>query len=279
MRITDYFYNIDYFITNSDNIKIESGVSLKTVAAGVFKIKNKFPFLAETLDTFRFLYTAGVGNTITFQLVKDEIVYWYSGGWIVAAEDNLAESNDLAIIQTNISSLISASAKINIIIYIDSAGTNNFSITEMSIDVDSGINIISDVRKRLLEVTYKIFPDYMINNILKEAEELIKEQLGGIIDFSGTIPATVKQAALYLTFIMILESIYYEQIKRGETINDIVYWRSEYDKLIEGIRNGSLIPGLSNISLSNETSRQGYFFGFGKYGRSTRADCPYSGSF
>ena len=270
MKIIDYFYNVDYFKVNSDNLKIESGATMKTVQIGLYKIKLRFPVILISISDFNFTSILNAGNDLTFQVMNGDNAYYYSGGWVAAAEDNIAQSNDLATIKTNISSFITGLSNFNIIIYVNTTGTDNFLLSEMSFIVDSGINEIYDIRQNLLEITYKVYPDYMVNNALKFTEELIEEQLSDIIDFTATIPATVRLAAQYLAYIDILESIYYEQIRRGENINDIEYWKREYDKLISGIKSGSLIPGTGNVSLNNETSIEGQYFGMGIYGRPRR---------
>lgn len=268
MKIVDYFYNIDYFIVNSSNLSIESGATMKAVKTGLYKIKLKFPVKLSSISDFLFTATLNAGNNLTFQLIKSELAYYYTGGaWTLAEEDNITQSNNLVDLKANISSFITEKSEFNIIIYVNVTGTDNFLLSEMSFIVDSGINLISDIRQNLLEVNYKVYPDYMINNALKFTEEMIEEQLGEIIDFSITLPATVKLAAQYLAYIDILESIYYEQIRRGEDINDIEYWKREYEKLISGIKGGSLLPGTGNVNVNNETSREGTYFGMGIYGR------------
>ena len=271
MKIIDKFYNIDYFNVNSDNLKIESGCSMKTVQIGLYKIKLKFPVMLSSISDFNFTSILNTGNAMTFQVMNgDNVYYYYSGAWVPAIEDNVLKTCSLATLQTNISSFITALSNFNIIIYVNTTGTDNFLLSEMSFIVDSGINLISDIRQNLLEVNTKVYPDYLINNALKFTEEMIEEQLGSIIDFTATIPATVKLAAQYLAYIDILESIYYEQIRRGENINDIEYWKREYNILISGIKSGSLLPGTGNVDVSNETSREGQFFGMGIYGRPRR---------
>lgn len=267
MKITETFRNNDYFKLNSDNIKIENKAYLETVTAGTYKIKWLFSSTVSELSNFEFSANAEAGYK--FKLFKNDKWYWYTAGaWAETTENNDSEANTLTEIQTNIATFITSESEFNLLIIIVQSGSTGFEIYEFSFDTDSGINDINEIRRNILDVKIQVYPDYMINNDIKQGDKLLKDELQNFIDFTlSPIPNSVIELAKYQTYIKIFEAIYYEQIKSGENINDITYWTEKYDNLIEKIKSGEVLPDMSGSSTSTEDNADSPHFGMGEYGQ------------
>jgi hypothetical protein len=141
---------------------------------------------------------------------------------------------------------------------------------------------IAELRATLKTITTAMMDDAKVTVQIENADDELKTDLSGIIDFS-LVPAASTDTNFPI-FINLLSKwktcelclVYVYSAKRETTqVDDVTYWKNKYDELIKKIRDGlvtlalpdgTVISGVSSMTYTNPKSGVKPYFGTGPYG-------------
>lgn len=141
---------------------------------------------------------------------------------------------------------------------------------------------IAELRATLKTITTAMMDDAKVTVQIDNADDELKTDLSGIIDFS--LVPTASTDANFPIFINLLSKwktcelclVYMYSAKRETTqVDDVTYWKNKYDELIKKIRDGlvilalpdgTVISGVSSMTYTNPKSGVKPYFGTGAYG-------------
>lgn len=140
---------------------------------------------------------------------------------------------------------------------------------------------VAQLRSTLKQVTTGIMDDTKVGAQIDFADDELKTDLSGLIDFTllpaytdANFPKFINQLSRWKTCELCL--VYSYSAKRETTqVDDISYWRDKYDDLIQRIRDGfislTLVDGTSIIGTLSSTYEDPKanvkpYFGTGDYG-------------
>jgi len=142
---------------------------------------------------------------------------------------------------------------------------------------------IAELRATLKTITTVMMDDAKVTAQIENADDEVKTDLSGIIDFS--LVPTASTDPNFPVFLNLLSKwktcelclVYVYSAKRETTqVDDVTYWKNKYDELIKKIRDGlvtlalvdgTVISGTSTMTYTNPKKGVKPYFGTGDYGK------------
>ncbi len=219
-------------------------------------MKTQASILCDSITEITAVTEQSPGDEIRFVINKDGGNYFWNGTEWIDADGTYAQSNTVADINTNISTLITEKCRVRFNIYFHSYdGSTTPTIDLLNINyVFNGYSTAEDVRARLVNVSASVITDEQIMARIDEADRIIDFYLGSKYTVPFTSPvATINMFSYKISAYLIYK---YFETKDGQDLGGLsIVDYKETIKMLKSISQGDGgIPGLTQVDVITCTS-------------------------